>query len=116
MKSGIFKDQKVEKVKHYIRSTCQRCTDRSTENINFHKAIVAHYFEARNVEIFYDKSRIEAEIFVGRGYVPITFDCLDLPVMLCSCIKEDQQSMEIYQTYVKDLSTTMALSEGQLQE
>ncbi|WP_156877257.1 hypothetical protein [Salinimicrobium terrae] len=113
MKNRIFKNEKVEELKHFIRSTCEGCTDGSVKYKDFHKSLITHYFEARNVEIFYDKRRIVAEILVGMDYVPINFDCLDLSVFLSSCIKEDQQSLETYQNYMKTFSTrTMVTYRG----
>lgn len=97
--------KKVEELKHFIRSTCKRCTDESAKYKDFHKNLISFYFEARNVEIFYDKRKIVAEIFVGNNYVAINFDCLDLSVFLSSCVKKDQQSLKVYRNYIKTLST-----------
>lgn len=115
MKNKAQLNEDIDGIKHFIQSTCRGCTDKTSQYLDFHKNLVAHYFEARNVEIFYGKKKIVAEIRVGQGYVPLSFDCQDLSVFLSSCIKKDGESLKIYKRYIDDF-TTIARTEIILQD
>lgn len=114
MKNRALPNEKVDEIKRFILSSCKACTEENSKHLNFHKTLIKRYFEARNVQIFYEKREIIAEIPVGQAYVPISFSCLDVPTFLCSCIKEDQENLEFYRTYMNMHTVTSAATEGQI--
>lgn len=65
---------------------------------SLHKGIVKLYFEAKEVEIDYEKGIIKAEIPITvRDYTTVSFECQDLERFLRSCIKNDKRSLMFYQ-------------------
>lgn len=94
----------VDEIKRFIVFTCEGDRERSIKHTSFHKELVNRYFEAKNAEIFYEENKILAEIFIGKGCVPISFDCQNISVFLRSCVKEDQESLEVYQNYMNTFS------------
>lgn len=101
MEIGLTPNREVDEVKFFVKKSLEGCTNGGSRHIEFHKNLVAHYFEARNVEVYYEQKKVIAEILVGRGYVPLNFSCLDLPTFLCSCVKEDQKSLQIHLEYIR---------------
>lgn len=74
---------------------------REMENSNFqtmHRAIIKKYFEAKHVNIDYDRQTIDMKLPVGqKKYTSITFECQDLERFLKSCLKKDEKSVFFYQ-------------------
>lgn len=89
----------LENFRNFIHSSCSNSTGSNAIYNSLHKGIVKMYFQARNVEIDYDKKIIKAEIPVSdKEYTSVSFECLDLERFLISCIKKDKRSLNFYQS------------------
>lgn len=87
------------------------CSDESGAVSSFsslHKGIIKLYFEARKVDIDYEKALIKAEIpMSGTEYTTVCFECQDLETFLKSCLRKDKRSLLFYQnvlTYYGNMS------------
>lgn len=86
--------------------------NRNEENSNFtmmHRAIIKKYFEAKHVNIDYEKQTIDLKLPVGqRKYTSITFECQELERFLKSCLKKDEKSLFFYQNLLTQYNVTSA--------
>lgn len=89
----------LENFKSFIHSSCTDCTENNTVYNSLHKGIIKMYFQAKNVEIDYERKVIKAEIPVSdKEYTSVSFECLDLERFLTSCLKKDKRSLSFYQS------------------
>ncbi|AVR45290.1 hypothetical protein C7S20_08435 [Christiangramia fulva] len=99
----------LDEVKNLISYSVQ---NRNEENFNFktmHRAIVKRYFEARHVNIDYEKQTIDLKLPVGeKKYTNITFECQELERFLRSCLKKDEKSLFFYQNLLSQYNVTSA--------
>lgn len=67
-----------------------------------HQAILETYFDAKNIDIDYERKVINLQIPVGENqYTRISFECLDIDGFLQSCLKKDQKSINYYQDLLR---------------
>lgn len=85
----------------FIHSSFEEFSEGNLKHLNFYKDLITHYFEAKNVEIYYEQKKVTAEIAVGKHFIPIYFNCLDLPTFISSCIKEDAERLENCLKYIR---------------
>ena len=97
----------LEEVKNLVTYSCKASMEVDSPFTSFHKGLVKVYFEARNVEIDYQRQIIRVEIPITEtGYTTVSFDCQDLERFLRSCVRSDKKSLLYYQnvlTYYSDL-------------
>ncbi|TBW30135.1 hypothetical protein [Gramella sp. KN1008] len=97
--STIITPEIIDEVKNLISYSI---INRNLEKSNFqtmHRAIIKKYFEAKHVNIDYEKQTIDMQLPVGnKRYTSITFECQDLERFLKSCLKKDEKSLFFYQS------------------
>lgn len=87
----------LDEVKNLVSNSCNGSGMGSSFS-SLHKGIVKLYFQAKQVEIDYEKNLIKAEIPISeREYTTVSFECQDLERFLKSCIKNDKRSLMFYQ-------------------
>ena len=87
----------LEEVNNLVSVSCNECSGSNSAFNSLHKGIIKIYFEARKVEIDYQKSIITAEIpMSARDYTTVSFECPDMETFLRSCIKKDKRSLNYY--------------------
>lgn len=101
MKNRILPNPGIVEIGQFIHSSFEEFSEGNLKHLNFYKDLITHYFEAKNVEIYYEQKKVTAEIAVGNDFIPIYFNCLDLPTFISSCIKEDAESLENWLNYVR---------------
>ncbi|MFD2517664.1 hypothetical protein [Salinimicrobium flavum] len=91
--------QILQEFKNFIRTSCSDFPGTSATYSSLHKGIIKMYFQARNVEIDYEKQVVTAEIPVTeKEYTTVSFECIDLERFLSSCIKNDKRSLNFYRS------------------
>ncbi len=89
----------LNEFKNLVSRSCTNCTGTNSIYTSLHKGILKMYFEARNVEIDYEKKVIKTEIPVTQNeFTTVSFECQDLARFLTSCIKQDKRSLTFYQS------------------
>jgi hypothetical protein len=88
----------LDEVKNLVSNSCNNSAGLGSSFSSLHKGIIKLYFEAKKVEIDYEKSIVTAEIPVSAlEYTTVSFECQDLERFLNSCIKKDKRSLMFYQ-------------------
>ena len=99
----------LEEVKNLISYSI---ISKNLESSNFqlmHRAIVKKYFDAKHVNIDYEKHSIDLKLPVGqKKYTSITFECQNLERFLKSCLKKDEKSMFFYQNLLSHYNIVSA--------
>ena len=95
----------LEEVKNLVTHSCTGSIEKGSPFTSLHKGLVKLYFEARNVEIDYQKQMVHLEIPVGENhYTSVSFECQDLERFLRSCIRSDKKSLMYYQNVLSNYS------------
>ena len=67
-----------------------------------HRSIIKKYFDAKDIKIDYKAQTIDLQLpMFNNKYTQITFECLDLINFLQSCVKSDEESLNLYQDLLK---------------
>ena len=88
----------LEEVKNLVTYSCNGSNEKGSPFTSLHKGLIKLYFEARNVEIDYQKQVVHMEIPVtANQYTSVSFECQDLERFLRSCVRSDKKSLLYYQ-------------------
>lgn len=88
----------IEEIKNLLAYSCNEGQKTGASFSSLHKGLVKVYFEAKNVEIDYDRHKVKVDLpITPTEYTKVSFDCQDLERFLKSCIKTDKKSLLYYQ-------------------
>lgn len=88
----------VLEMKQLVSEGVSAVHDAGSPFCELHRDLVQRYFKARTVEIDYDAELVRIELPVGeRNFTQVNISCQPLEQFLCSCVKNDEQSLEHYQ-------------------
>ncbi|MDT0689272.1 hypothetical protein RM549_05715 [Salegentibacter sp. F188] len=109
MENSYTTTELIDEVKNLISFSISNL---ETERSNFtlmHRAIIKKYFEAKNVNIDYDKQLVTMQIPVGRKkYTNITFECQDIERFLKACLKKDEKHTYFYKDLLSHYNLIVA--------
>lgn len=99
----------LDEVKNLISYSVQNKSEENSSFKTMHRAIIKKYFEAKHVNIDYEKQTIDLKLPVGeRKYTSITFECQELERFLKSCLKKDEKSVFFYQNLLSQYKVISA--------
>ncbi|MDT0650477.1 hypothetical protein [Autumnicola edwardsiae] len=97
MENSYTPTELINEVKNLISYSISNLNAEKSNFTIMHRAIIKKYFEAKNVEIDYEKQMVSMQIPVGRRkYTNITFECQDMERFLKACLKEDDKHTYFY--------------------
>lgn len=99
----------IDEVKNLITYSIHNSEDKNQKFEDLHCAIIAKYFDAKDITINYRAQTIDLQLpMSNKNYTKITFECLDLKNFLQSCLKSDQDSLYYYQNLLSNYNVVTA--------